>query len=93
MRQDSEITSAIEKIKAKLSESGVSYYFNAPVIQGYQKAIKLLKSKETDITKADLEEITSVQGQAIAALAIYYLVGDISESVLLGIPLKKMKEV
>ena len=55
-----------------------------------RKAIKLLKSKETDTTKAGLEEISSVQGQAIAALAIYYLVGDISESVLLGIPLKKM---
>ncbi len=93
MRNESEINSAIDKIKAKLAENGISYHFNAPVKQGYQKAIDVLKSKETDITKAGLEEITSVQGQAIAALAIYYLAGDIPEAVLLGIPIKKVKEV
>ncbi|MGV8135904.1 MAG: hypothetical protein AB2L20_11875 [Mangrovibacterium sp.] len=88
MRNDQEINSTIEKIEARLAEKAINRYVNAPVKQGYQKAIDVLKSKETDITKAGLDKLKSIQSRAIVALAIDYLIGDTTEVILLNVPLK-----
>lgn len=62
--------------------------FQYTVKEGYLKSIEILKGKQTDITKAGLEELKTVQGRAIAALAIDYLVGECTQFVLLGVPIK-----
>lgn len=88
MRDDKEIKETISKIEERLSDKRVNRFVNAPVKEGYLKSIEILKGRQTDITKAGLEELKTVQGRAIAALAIDYLVGECTQFVLLGVPIK-----
>lgn len=66
----------------------INRFVNAPVKEGYLKSIEILKTLQTDITRAKLEELKTVQGRAIAALAIDYLNGECTQYVLLGVPIK-----
>ncbi len=88
MRTDKEIQETITKIEERLADIRINRFVNAPVKEGYLKSIEILKSRQTDITKAGLKELKTVQGRAIAALAIDYLVSECTQFVLLGVPIK-----
>lgn len=88
MIEEKEIKETILKIEERLSDKRINRFVNAPVKEGYLKSIEILKSRQTDITKAGLEELRTVQGRAIAALAIDYLMGECTQFVLLGVPIK-----
>lgn len=88
MITEREITETISKIEERLSDKRINRFVNAPVKEGYLKSIEILKSKQTDITKAGLEELKTVQSRAISALAIDFLNGECAECVLLGYLLK-----
>lgn len=88
MIDEKEIQNCILKIEERLSDKRINRFVNAPVKEGYLKAIEILRDHQTDITKAKLEELKTVQGRAIAALAIDYLMGECAQYVLLGVPIK-----
>lgn len=88
MRTKKEIQETISKIEERLADIRINRFVNAPVKEGYLKSIEILRDLQTDITKAKLEELKTVQGRAIAALAIDYLVGECAQYVLLGVPIK-----
>ena len=89
MIEETEIQNCILKIEERLNDQRIKRFVNAPVKEGYLKAVEILKKRETDITKAKLEELKTIQGKAIAALAIDYLKGECTQSVLLGVPIKE----
>lgn len=84
MGTDKEIQETITKIEERLADQRFKPLISDPAKKGYLKAIEILKSRQTDITKAGLEELKAVQSRAIAALAIDYLKGECTECVLLG---------
>lgn len=88
MRTNEEIQETISKIKDRLADIRVNRFVNAPVKEGYLKAIEILRDHQTDITRAKLEELKTVQGRAIAALTIDYLNGECAQYILLGVPIK-----
>lgn len=88
MIEEKEIQETIQEIENKLADKKLNRFVNAPVKEGYLKAVEILKKRQTDITKAKLEELKTVQGRAIAALAIDYLKGECAQSILLGVPIK-----
>ena len=88
MRTNEEIQETISKIEERLADIRVNRFVNAPVKEGYLKAIEILRDHQTDITRAKLEELKTVQGRAIAALAIDYLNGECAQYILLDVPIK-----
>lgn len=88
MIDEKEIQNCILKIEELLSDKRINRFVNAPVKEGYLKSIEILRDHQTDITRAKLEELKTVQGRAIAALAIDYLMGECAQYVLLGVPIK-----
>lgn len=88
MRTNEEIQETISKIEERLADIRVNRFVNAPVKEGYLKAIEILRDHQTDITRAKLEELKTVQGRAIAALTIDYLNGECAQYILLGVPIK-----
>lgn len=86
--EEKEIQSCILKIEELLNDKRINRFVNAPVKEGYLKSIEILKSGQTDITKAGLEELKTVQGRAIVALAIDYLNGECEQNVLLRVPIR-----
>lgn len=88
MIDEKEIQNCILKIEERLSDKRINRFVNAPVKEGYLKSIEILRNRQTDITRAKLEELKTVQGRAIAALAIDYIMGECAQSVLLGVPIK-----
>lgn len=88
MRTNEEIQETISKIKDRLADIRVNRFVNAPVKEGYLKAIEILRDHQTDITRGKLEELKTVQGRAIAALTIDYLNGECAQYILLGVPIK-----
>lgn len=89
MIADTEIQKTIQEIENRLADKRMNRFVNAPVKEGYLKAIEILSKQQTDITKAKLEELKTIQGRAIAALAIDYLKGECTRSILLGVPIKE----
>lgn len=89
MIADTEIQKTIQEIENRLADKRMNRFVNAPVKEGYLKAIEILSKQQTDITKAKLEELKTIQGKAIAALAIDYLKGECTQSILLGVPIKE----
>lgn len=88
MRTNEEVQETISKIEERLADIRVNRFVNAPVKEGYLKAIEILRDHQTDITRAKLEELKTVQGRAIAALTIDYLNGECAQYILLGVPIK-----
>lgn len=89
MIADTEIQKTIQEIENRLTDKRMNRFVNAPVKEGYLKTIEILSKQQTDITKAKLEELKTIQGRAIAALAIDYLKGECTQSILLGVPIKE----
>lgn len=91
MRTEKEAKGTISKIEEMLAEIEASHFVSAPVKEGYLKSIEILKDLQTDITRAKLEDLNTIQGRAIAALAIDYLKGECTQSVLLGVLTKDIE--
>ncbi len=89
MRTEEEINSTIETLNSRLKIKAINRFVNAPVKEGYKKAIEILKEQKTDIEKAGIEKLKTVQGRAIAGLAVYYLVGDCEQETLCNVPIKE----
>lgn len=84
------IDNTIARIKERLAEKPINRHCNAAVKEGYTKALDILESRITDITKSSIGDLKTVQGRAIAACAIDYLQGWCSAETLCGVPIKKM---
>ena len=79
MRTDKEIIETIAKLESKLAN---------PRMAIPQKAIEILKNKTGNISNSKLEALSSLQGRAIAALAIDFINGECPQYVLLDVPIK-----
>lgn len=88
MRTEKEIKETISKIEEMLANERLKPLIGKPAKEGYMKAIEILKDKHTEIARAGLTELSTVQSRAISALAIDYLKGECAECVLLGYLLK-----
>lgn len=88
MRTDKEIIETIAKLESKLANPRMAIPENASVMEGYQKAVEILKNKTVNISNAKLEALGSVQSRAIAALAIDFINGECPQYVLLDVPIK-----
>lgn len=88
MRNSEEIAHVICEIEKRLSDKRVNRYVNAPVKEGYLKAIEILRGRLAGIDKAHIDELKTTQGRAIAVLASDYLNEEIEEKVLLNVPIK-----
>lgn len=88
MRTDKEIIETIAKLESKLANPRMAIPENVSVMEGYQKAIEILKNKTGNISNAKLEALSSLQSRAIAALAIDFINGECPQYVLLDVPIK-----
>lgn len=84
-----EIKETLQLINDILEKPEIDRLANAAVKEGYDLAAEILAEDIRDYAKADFARVRSVQGRAIAALAIDYLLGDCEQDVLIGVPLKK----
>lgn len=85
---EEQIESCIAQIEEKLQIKAINRYINAPVKEGYIKAVEILKTQETDHIKANIADLKSTQGRAIAFLAIDFLKGECTEEMLCNVPIK-----
>lgn len=88
MIEEKEIKETISKIEERLADQRFKPLISDTAKEGYLKAIEILNCRQTDITKAGLEELKTVQSRAISALAIDFLNEECTECVLLGYLLK-----
>lgn len=83
---DAEIGSVIEKIEARLAVKAMNRDCNFAVKEGYLKALDILRDRLTDI--AAVASLSTIQGRAVAYLAIDYQLGKCDEETLIGVPIK-----
>lgn len=84
-----EVASTIKKIEARLADPAINHHSNLAVRDGYEMARSILQVGQTNYD--GIEELTTTQSRSIAALAVDYLNGGCRQSVLLGVPLKKIQ--
>ena len=80
---DEQVSETIQLIEKRLEDKRMNMYKNFNVKDGYNQAIKVLKSRKLDYGKVE-----SVQGRAIVAIAFDYLNGECSQEVLVNVPIK-----
>lgn len=78
-----QIEETISLIEARLAEKKINKFMNAPVKEGYTKALDVLRGNDVD-----LPNISTIQGRSIALIAFDYLKGECSQDVLCNVPLK-----
>ena len=82
---EEEIDQTFDLIQDRLEEVGMNLALNIQVKRGYEAALDILEGVKD---ASDINEIQGVQASAIASLAVDYLLGDCSQKILLGVPLK-----
>ncbi len=85
---DNEVAETIEKIEIRLADPAISKPCNLAVKEGYEMALSILRTGQN--TYDGIEELKTTQGRCLAALAVDYLNGRCRQSVLLGVPIKKV---
>jgi len=88
MRDKKEIEHCIKEIQIRMKDKRLNRFCNANVKEGYIKALEILSKRISIFQNAHLELLNSVQGRAIADLAIDFLNGDCEENILLNVPIK-----
>lgn len=83
---DSEIIETIQKIEKIMQFKAINRYVNFAVKEGYYKAIMILNAKEYNTSS--ISKLKTIQGRAIALLAIDYLNGECFQEILLSVPIK-----
>ena len=85
---EAEIEITMSKIYDKLDLPEMDLLKNAAVKEGYEAAVDILADDVR--TYAGIPAgLKTIQGRAICVLAIDYLSGDVTEEVLVGVPVKK----
>lgn len=85
---DSEIIQTIQKIEERLQIKAINRHVNSAVKEGYSKTVEILRVKETDHEIANISALKTIQGRAIAFLAIDYLKGECTQETLCNVPIK-----
>ncbi|MBO0947308.1 hypothetical protein [Fibrella forsythiae] len=83
---EAQISQTIAFIKRRFNHPNMAKPINRSVKEGYTEAIRILAEGITDPRLIDGP--TTVQGRAIADMAIDYLKGGRSQHVLINVPLK-----
>ena len=86
--EEKEIKNCIRAIKKRLDDKRVNRFCNSSVKQGYIKSLEILEKRITAIPEANIDNLKTIQARAIAVLAVDFLNGECTESVLLGVPIK-----
>jgi len=81
-----QIKDTIQQIKRRLSDPAMNKPANRAVKEGYTETVSILVEGRTTYDRID--NLTTVQGRAIAVLAVDYLNGDCEMRVLTGVPLR-----
>lgn len=82
---EDEIDETFDLIQDRLEEPLMNNPLNVQVKRGYETALDILEFSKDD---SDINEVEGVQASAIASLAVDYLLGDCTQKVLLGVPLR-----
>lgn len=85
---DNDVQTTIQKIESRMEDKAINRFANAPVKEGYSKALEILRNKQTDFSGINALKFT--QARAIAAVAVDYLNGRCSQELLCGVPIRKM---
>lgn len=88
---EDQIEETISKIYDRLENPAVNKAINSAVKEGYEEAIDILVDDKNDY-KLINSSLKTVQGRAIAVLAVDYLNGECTKEVLLGVPIKEKLE-
>lgn len=83
---EKKILETVAIIEQKLSIKAINKSLNAPVKEGYTKALAILRSNQKDYS--GVEFLKTKQGKAISMLAVDYLNGQCSQEILCRVPLK-----
>ncbi|CAG5072860.1 hypothetical protein DYBT9623_04400 [Dyadobacter sp. CECT 9623] len=83
---EDEIEETLQKVQDRLERKEMSMPANAAVKEGYEESVDILADDRR--TYQGIDRLHSVQGRAIAVLAVDYLNGECTAEVLLGVPLK-----
>ncbi|MDD4822159.1 MAG: hypothetical protein PHI48_06335 [Bacteroidales bacterium] len=87
MIEEKEIKNCIRGINKRLEDKRINRFCNAAVKAGYIKSLEILKKRTCNYEDANIKELPSTQSRAIAVLAVDFLNGECTESVLLGVPI------
>lgn len=82
-----QIQNTIDMIDDKLDDPKAELSSNLAVKEGYTEALDILVNDRQ--TYDGIDSLTTVQGRAIAVLAVDYLLGDCEQKVLVGVPFKE----
>lgn len=82
---EEEIDQTFDLIQDRLEDPRIRLAANIQVKRGYEAALDILEGIKDE---SDINEIQGVQASAIASLACDYLLGDCTQKVLLGVPLR-----
>lgn len=88
VRSEEEIEQTITLIEGRLQEPEMAQVRNESVRRGYEKAVQLLKRRESEYNIGKMPA-TTLQARAIAVLAVDYLLGECDQHVLCNVPVKK----
>lgn len=80
---EEQIQETIQIIREKLSSADATA--KASVVEGYSEAVAILA--EGRETYDGIERLDSIQGRAIAMLAVDYLNGEETQKMLCGVPI------
>ena len=80
---DEAIDRMADQLEEKLKHPHLNRYKNAPVKEGYTKAVEMLRNRQHDF--AGLEQLTTIRARAIASLAADWQLGKCSEEIFIGV--------
>lgn len=94
-----EIKEMIGLIETRLEYKPINRIKNAGVKEGYLKVLEILRNSESqkeavsaiksgEIVVYPFDGMKTVQGRAIASMALDYLAGKLGKEVLIGVPIK-----
>lgn len=84
---EGQIKQTIQDLQKRLADPLINQKINRPVKEGYSESVNVLAEHRT--TYDGIDQLTTLQGRAIAVLAVDYLKGECSKEVLMGVKLKQ----
>jgi len=83
-----EIEETIDLIYNKLALPQINVAKNDAIREGYYEAIEILTDRKSSYDQIS-KELKTVQGKAIAVLAVDYLNGECERKALVGVPVER----
>lgn len=87
---EGQIKQTIQDLKKRLADPLIDQPINRPVKEGYSESINILA--EGRKTYDGVDKLKTLQGRAIAVLAVDYLKGECAKEFLMGVKLKQPKQ-